>query len=269
MALQIAQAVRSLHRRGRMLMSTRVNAPHPSNQISDVARLRSGAPDARAFRAMGSESWLPPVLSAVAGVVDVIGFLSLKLFTAHVTGNLVVIAALLVRGGPPNVAQILAVPVFMVAVAAVWLIAKALDRSGPALARPLLLVQFALLACVLIFSVIYDPAGNPHGLTAGVAAMIAVSAMGCQFALLRLAVPGAPSTAVMTGNLTKTTLSLLDTFSGSVPVVEDARMQLKKTVQLVAGFFAGCLLGAAAFSWLGEWAWLLPVVLAAVAVALP
>src|SRR5689334_22991144 len=73
-----------------------------------------------------SERWLPPLLSVIAGMVDVIGYLSLgKLFTAHVTGNLVVIAALLVHGGPPNMAQILAVPVFIVAVAAVWLIAKA------------------------------------------------------------------------------------------------------------------------------------------------
>ncbi len=64
-------------------------------------------------------------------MVDVIGFLSLGLFTAHVTGNLVVIAALLVRGGPPKMAEILAVPVFIVAVAAVWLIAKASERRGP------------------------------------------------------------------------------------------------------------------------------------------
>src|SRR6267378_4071834 len=73
---------------------------------------------------------LPALLSGVAGMVDVIGFLSLGIFTAHVTGNLVVIAALLVRGGPPNIAQVLAVPVFIVGVAAVWLIAKASDRRG-------------------------------------------------------------------------------------------------------------------------------------------
>jgi uncharacterized membrane protein YoaK (UPF0700 family) len=175
----------------------------------------------------------------------------------------------MVRGGPPNLAQILAVPVFILAVGGVWLIAELLNQRGSALARPLLLVQFLLLACVLIVAVVYHPAADPHGLTACIAAMIAVSAMACQFALLRLAVPGAPSTAVMTGNLTKTTLSLLDTLSGRRPVVGSARMQLKKTVQLVAGFFAGCLIGAAAFSWLGDWAWLLPVVLAGVAVALP
>jgi len=196
-------------------------------------------------------------------MVDVIGFLSLgKIFTAHVTGNLVMIAALLVRGGPPNMAQILAVPVFIGAVGAVWLIAKACDRRGPALARPLLLVQFLLLTCVLMFSVIDDPAAHPHGWLSGVAAMA------CQFALLRLAVPGAPSTAVMTGSLTNTVLSLLDTLSRSEPLMEGANERLKKTLELVVGFFADCIAGAAAVSRLRDWAWSLPVVLAGVAVAL-
>jgi uncharacterized membrane protein YoaK (UPF0700 family) len=117
-------------------------------------------------------------------------------------------------------------------------------------------------------SVIYDPAANPHGLMAGVAAMIAVAAMACQFALLRLAVPGAPSTAVMTGNLTNTVLSLLDTLSRSEPLIEGTNERLKKTLELVVGFFAGCIADAAAVSWLRDWAWSLPVVLAGVAVAL-
>jgi len=191
-------------------------------------------------------------------MVDVISFVSLKLFTAHVTGNLVVIAALLVRGGPPNLTQILAVPVFILAVAGVWLIGKAVNKHGPDLAKPLLLVQFLLLACALIFSISSNPAGNPHGFMAGIMAMIAVSAMACQFALLRLAVPGAPSTAVMTGNFTKTTLALLDSVWRKEPLMQNAGKQLKETVQPVAGFFAGCLMGAAAVSWLGDWSWALP-----------
>src|SRR5262245_30979738 len=191
------------------------NARYPSGDSAEAARLHGR---------------LPPLLSAVAGMTDVIGYLSLgKLFTAHVTGNLVVIAALLVRGGPPNITQILAVPVFILAVAGVWLIAKAFERAGPDLVRLLLLVQFLLLTCVLILGLGFDPTSNPHGLIPGVMAMIAVSAMACQFALLRLAVPGAPSTAVMTGNLTKTTLSLLDTLWRKEPLMQNAGEQLKKT----------------------------------------
>ena len=237
----------------------------PSDDTADVTRLPSGFPGARAFRVVGWEQWLPAVLSAVAGTVDVISFLTLKLFTAHVTGNLVVIAALMVRGGPPNLTQILAVPVFILAVAGVWWLAKALHRRGPALVKPLLLIQFLLLISVLILSVLYAPQANPRGAAAGVTAMIAVSAMACQFALLRLGVPGAPSTAVMTGNLTRTVLSLLDTESRTEPVMQNARKQLRDTLKLVIGFFAGCLAGAIAVSWLGEWAWSLPVLLAAFA----
>ena len=45
-----------------------------------------------------SESRLPPLLSMIAGMVDLIVFLTLgNLFTDHITGNLVVIAALVVR----------------------------------------------------------------------------------------------------------------------------------------------------------------------------
>jgi uncharacterized membrane protein YoaK (UPF0700 family) len=223
--------------------------------------------DARDFARL--EWKLPALLSVIAGAVDVIGFLSLGLFTAHVTGNLVVIAALLVRGGPPNITQILAVPVFIVAVAAVWFISKAFSGSGPALARPLLVVQFLLLTCVLILSVIQDHAQDRHGVVASLAAMIAVSAMACQFALLRIAVPGAPSTAVMTGNLTNTVLSMLDTLSHAQPLTDGADQRLRKTLRPLVGFFAGSLAGAVAVSWLADWAWSLPVVMAGVAAAWP
>src|SRR6202163_4347135 len=150
------------------------------------------------------EKRLPTLLSVIAGMVDLTGFFTLgNIFTAHITGNLVVASAAAVHGGPFNLAQALAIPAFMLAVAVVWLIAQASDRRGSSLARLLLLVQFLLLAAGLIFSVITRPSVDPRGLTAGIAVMIAVSAMACQYALLRLAIPGVISTAVMTGNLTQ------------------------------------------------------------------
>src|SRR5262244_635748 len=92
-----------------------------------------------------SEAWLPTLLSVIAGMVDVIGFLSLGIFTAHVTGNIVLIGSLMVRHSRVNLAQILAVPVFMLAVAATWMIAKASRRRGIDLMRLLLLIQFLLI----------------------------------------------------------------------------------------------------------------------------
>ena len=49
--------------------------------------------------------------SVIAGMVDLTGFFTLgNIFTAHITGNLVVAAAAAVRGGPMNLAQALAAP---------------------------------------------------------------------------------------------------------------------------------------------------------------
>jgi uncharacterized membrane protein YoaK (UPF0700 family) len=214
------------------------------------------------------ETQLPTLLSIIAGMVDLTGFLTLgNLFTAHITGNLVVIGALLVRRGRINPPQILAIPVFILAVAAVWVLARASGRRGPGLLRLLLLIQFLLLTCVLIFSVITKPSASPHGLMAAIAAMMAVSAMACQFALLRLALPVAPSTAVMTGNLTNAVLSLLDTMSRSEPSKASDAARLRSSLLLLVGFFGGCVVAAAAVTYVGDWAWLFPTVLALVAVA--
>lgn len=213
-----------------------------------------------------SDAWLPTLLSVIAGMVDVIGFLSLGIFTAHVTGNIVVIGALMVRHNRVNPAQILAVPVFMLAVAATWLIAKVCGRHGIGLMRPLLLIQFLLIAFLLVFSVITKPSADPHGVMATIAAMIAVTAMGCQFALLRLTLPVAPSTAVMTGNLTNAVLGLLDFSSRTQPLMNSDSRRLMSALDLLIGFFLGCVLATAALMYLGDWAWSLPAALAAVAV---
>jgi uncharacterized membrane protein YoaK (UPF0700 family) len=154
----------------------------------------------------------------------------------------------------------------MLALAVVWLIAQASHRRGPSLVRLLLLVQFLLLAAVLIFSVVTKPSTSQHGLMAGIAVMIAVSAMACQYALLRLAIPGAISTAVMTGNLTNTVLSLMDLLSRRHPLLPVAAGVLRRSLHLLFGFLLGCIVGAAAVSLLGDWAGSLPAALAAVAI---
>jgi uncharacterized membrane protein YoaK (UPF0700 family) len=213
------------------------------------------------------EARLPPLLSVIAGMVDLTGFFTLgHIFTAHVTGNLVVAAAAAVHGGPFNLAQAIAIPIFMLALVIVWLIAQTSRLHGPSLARLLLSVQFLLLAALLIFSVVNRPSADPHGLTAGIAVMIAVSAMACQYALLRLAIPGAISTAVMTGNLTNTVLSLMDLLSRHRPRLPVDVGRLTRSLHLLCGFLLGCCVAAAAVSVLGDWAWSFPAALAAIAI---
>jgi len=216
-------------------------------------------------------SWqgrLPPLLALIAGMSDVIGYLSFKVFTAHITGNIVIIVASMVRGGPPNVGEVLAVPVFMIAIACVWGIAKVFGGRGKALARLLLFLQLGLFALVLLISAVYNPEANPQGVLAIVTPLIAVSAIASQYALLRLTIPGAPSTAVMTGNTTSLILSLLDSISRGEPLTKGPREQLKRTGGALGGFIAGCLAGAAGVLWLGNLAWLFPVIASLIAVAL-
>jgi uncharacterized membrane protein YoaK (UPF0700 family) len=227
-------------------------ADHPADDTTELLRL---------------EQRLPPLLSVIAGMVDLTGFFTLgNIFTAHVTGNLVVGAAAAVHGGPWNLAQAVAIPVFMAAVAAAWLIAHASSLHGVALTRLLLVIQFLLLLGVLAFSVTMAPSANPHGLMAGAAVMIAVCAMAFQYALLRLALPKAVSTAVMTGNLTNTVLSLMELLSPQQPLMPVDRERLKSSLRLLIGFLVGCIVAAAAISFLGDWAWSIPTLLAAFAI---
>ena len=125
-------------------------------------------------RASGFLRWeklLLLVLSAISGVVDVISFLTLKIFAAHITGNLVLIAAALAGGHNPRSDQVLAIPVFMAATVAAWVIARTSGLQGLRLARLLLAVQFILLVAVLIIGIGYRPSVNPKGSMFTAAAM--------------------------------------------------------------------------------------------------
>jgi uncharacterized membrane protein YoaK (UPF0700 family) len=129
-------------------------------------------------------------------------------------------------------------------------------------------VQFVLLTADLIFCVGTKPSGHPRGLDAGIAVMITVSAMACQYALLRLAIPGAISTAVMNGNLTNAVLALMDSLPKQAPLLAADRDKLKRSTLLPVGFLLGCIIAAAAVLLLADWAWLFPAALGAAAIAL-
>jgi uncharacterized membrane protein YoaK (UPF0700 family) len=68
---------------------------------------------------------------------------------------------------------------------------------------PLLLLQLVLLAGFLVLCVSASPRIDPDAPTAILAGMLGVSAMAVQNALVQISLKGAPSTAVMTTNITR------------------------------------------------------------------
>jgi uncharacterized membrane protein YoaK (UPF0700 family) len=213
---------------------------------------------------------LPSVLSLTAGSVDVISFLGLGgLFTAHITGNLVILAAHVVSGEEAQLAPMLSVPVFMMVLGLTRWLAGCLEAMGLASLRPLLLLQSLLLAGSLVLCVTAGPRVDPNAANAIAAGMLGVSAMAVQNALVQISLKGAPSTAVMTTNITRFMMDLGDVLlARDADEVAKARTRAKHTWPAIVGFAAGCVLGAACEAMFGLSSLALPAGLALFALAL-
>jgi uncharacterized membrane protein YoaK (UPF0700 family) len=214
--------------------------------------------------------WLPAILSTTAGAVDVIGFLVFGgLFTAHITGNLVIVAAHYVTGGFGQVGPILAVPVFIAVLGVVVLLFGGIESKSNS-RRALLVVHAVLLAGCLGFGLRFGPFSSSDSPVAVLAGMLAVAAMATQNALVKLALVESPSTAVMTTNTTQ----LIVDVAALVRGVEESdklgriRQRARVTFLCMAGFVGGCVAGAVLELRFGVGALLLPVILAALAVPL-
>ena len=203
-------------------------------------------------------------LGFVAGFVDAAGFIALSgLFAAHVTGNFVMIGAGLVghqAGGV--VAKILALPVFMLAVAGARLLARALERRARAPLPWLLAAEALLLAGFAGFGAALAPLGDPDGPAALLVGMLAVAAMGVQNALGRLCLPQLAPTTVMTVNVTQGVLDALDLVRG-LPGDHPARGRFARVLPALVAFAAGALAGALGVAFGGFWCGALPALILA------
>ena len=192
------------------------------------------------------------------------------LFTAHITGNLVIVAAHYVSGGFGQIGPILAVPVFIAVLGVLTQVFAALGPRRHGRRRPLLLLHAGLIAACLGLGVGFGPFADVDGTLAVLVGMLGVAAMATQNALVRLAVPGAPSTAAMTTNITQVTVDVATVvWNRAAPDhVVAARRRAGVTLPCVVGFIGGCAIGAVLEVHAGLWALALPAVLAVLAVAL-
>jgi uncharacterized membrane protein YoaK (UPF0700 family) len=211
---------------------------------------------------------LPAVLSTTAGAVDVIGFLALGgLFTAHISGNLCVLAAHSITGGFSRVGPLLSVPVF---IAVLGVVTLAFGQAGDRPQRALLVLHTALLAACLGLGAGFGPFGEADRPMALLVGMLAVAAMATQNVLVKVALRDAPPTAVMSTNIAQLfiDLAMLARGPGDSDELAQARRRARMTFPCVVGFVGGCAAGAALEVYLDLWALALPVVLAVLAVPL-
>jgi uncharacterized membrane protein YoaK (UPF0700 family) len=213
---------------------------------------------------------LPTVLSLIAGSADVISFLGLGgLFTAHITGNLVILAAHIVNGGSTPLAPILSVPVFIGALGLTRLLASRLEVFAIGSLRPFLVLQLLLLACSLALCAAAGPGIDPNAANGIIAGMLGVAAMAVQNALTQISLQGTPATAVMTSNITRFVMDVGTVLLGRDPQdISSARDRAKLAGPAIAGFAVGCGLGAMCEAAFGLRSLELPVGFALLALAL-
>jgi uncharacterized membrane protein YoaK (UPF0700 family) len=227
---------------------------------------------------------VPFTLSLIAGMVDVTSFLLLNgLFAAHVTGNVVVLAADVATGRPVRPPAVLAVFVFIAVTAALSVAVERSCRAPHRWAGAFLWLQFALLSATAVAAAVLHPSTSEGSIVELFVAVLAVAAMACQNAMLHLTFDRASSTAVMTGNIVASTVALVGMAvarvrgapktSGGLPPdrPKDAvsRWDTDRVADraawltlwpLLLGFTTGCVAGALASEFADRWAWIAPSV---------
>ncbi|KQP26553.1 YoaK family protein [Methylobacterium sp. Leaf100] len=203
----------------------------------------------------GKDALIGVGLAFTAGFVDAAAFIALTgLFTAHVTGNFVLIGAELVSTSTGVLAKLLALPMFILAVAVTRLIALALERRGSPPLRPLLALEATVLIAFTIAGVAMSPLGSPDGAKAIGVGMLGVAAMGIQNGIGRLVIGHLATTTVMTVNVTQ---AVIDRLCGA-KLDDQVSTRLRRTLSAVAAFAAGALAGAFGIAALSFWCVLVP-----------
>lgn len=198
------------------------------------------------------------ILAAIAGFVDTLGFVALfGLFTAHVTGNFVLIGAGIAGYAQGVFLKLIVFPAFVGGVVCSSLLVRSLsERRARYTARVLYTVQAVLMFGFCAAGVWATPLSGPDDLPAIVAGVLGAWAMGVQNAHPRLIQrPSVPNT-VMTGNVTQAILDAVDILSiGTAESVRAAaRARLGKMMPAICAFAIGAAAGAFGFRYAGFWA---------------
>ena len=190
------------------------------------------------------------------------------LFTAHVTGNFVTLAAALVMGASGVVAKLLALPVFCTVVAIARIVGNLLGARPILRFRTMMAMQLVLLIGGAVLAVRCGPFPDGDARPALLTGMVPVCAMAVQNALHRAHLANFPPSTLMTGNTTQAVLDLVDMMRPGTDRAT-AWVRLQRLLMSVTGFAAGCAAAALSFWLTGVWCFVVPPVLGVAALAIP
>ena len=202
-----------------------------------------------------------PIQAFVAGFVDTVGFVGLfGLFTAHVTGNFVMLGASIAETRSGVIAKLVALPVFFLAVAGTSLFLRRCAASGRDPVGGVFGAQAFFLACFLGVAVGAGPFHGGDQPLAIIAGLLGVIAMAIQNAASRTIFSAFSPTTIMTGNSTQVVLDLVELTRGA-SADPAARTRIGKMVPPLAAFIVGALAGGGGYVLAGFWALVVPILL--------
>ncbi|MGG7606805.1 YoaK family protein [Massilia sp. BKSP1R2A-1] len=204
----------------------------------------------------------------LAGYVDTLGFIALfGLFTAHVTGNFVLIAVSMADPAQtPSLLKLLAFPAFILGVAAARLLVAGCERRGSSAVKPSYLQQLVLLLGFMACGMLAEPVGGSAGALAMAAGLLGAAAMGAHSAASKLLLTHLAPTSMMTGNVTQLVIDATDWLRGAADGATKARCG--KFFWPVLAFALGCAAAAFAYLAFGFVALIVPVAILCLHLAL-
>lgn len=199
------------------------------------------------------------VLGFIGGYVDTLGFVALfGLFTAHVTGNFVLIGSELARpSGNSVLIKFLAFGAFVAAIAFTRLYILWLERRGKAPLRSVFGLQLLLLTGFMLAGLAAMPLHSSDTPLALLAGAVGAAAMGVQNAAAKLLLSTLTPTTVMTGNVTQLVIDLVDLARGGADAAIHRRCA--KFFWPILAFGVGAIGGAFAYIYAGFYG-LLPAI---------
>lgn len=210
-----------------------------------------------------SDLFLGVSLGLLAGYVDTAGFVALYgLFTAHVTGNFVLIGTELARPSHgPLLLKFLAFPAFGLGVMLTRLLGNSCERSGTQPVRPMLVLQLVLMVAFFAAGLAATPIQHNEAPIVLVCGMLGAAAMGVHNAVGKLQFSRIAPTTVMTGNVTQLLIDLADILTGRGTPVN--RQRFVRFLWPMLAFAGGCIVGGTAYVQFGFWCLLLPIAILA------